>query len=129
MRHAFEYALLRVVPRIERGERLNAGVMLYCRALDYLGAAVHLDPARLAALDPAADPVAVGCVLDAIVAQCAAGTGGARYAGPAGAEDRGRRFRRLTAPRSTIVQPGPVHTGLTVDPDADLTRLLDRLVR
>ena len=55
--------------------------------------------------------------------------GGARYAGPAGAEDRGRRFRRLTAPRSTIVQPGPVHTGLTADPDADLTRLLDRLVR
>jgi Protein of unknown function (DUF3037) len=98
MRHAFEYALLRVVPRIERGERLNAGVILYCRALDHLGAAVHLDPARLAALDPAADPIAVGCVLDAIVAQCAAGTGGARYAGPAGAEDRGRRFRRRTAP-------------------------------
>ena len=129
MRHAFEYALLRVVPRIERGERLNAGVILYCRALDHLGAAVHLDPARLAALDPTADPIAVGCVLEAIVAQCAAGTGGARYAGPAGAEDRGRRFRRLTAPRSTIVQPGPVHTGLTADPDADLTRLLERLVR
>ena len=98
MRHAFEYALLRVVPRIERGERLNAGVILYCRALDHLGAAVHLDPARLAALDPAADPIAVGCVLDAIVAQCAADTGGARHAGPAGAEDRGRRFRRRTAP-------------------------------
>jgi Protein of unknown function (DUF3037) len=62
MRHAFEYALLRVVPRIERGERLNAGVLLYCRALDHLGAAMHLDPARLAALDPAADPIAIGCV-------------------------------------------------------------------
>ena len=88
MRHPFEYALLRVVPRIERGERLNAGVILYCRALDHLGAAVHLDPARLAALDPAADPIAVGCVLDAIVAQCAADTGGARHAGPAGGQRR-----------------------------------------
>jgi Protein of unknown function (DUF3037) len=129
VRHPFECAVLRVVPRIERGECLNAGVILYCRVLDHLGAAVHLDAARLAALDPGADVAAIGCVLDAIVAQGADGGGAARHAGPAGEEDRGRRFRRLTAPRSTIVQPGPVHTGLTADPDAELARLLDLLVR
>jgi DUF3037 family protein len=125
----FEYALLRVVPRIERGEAINAGVLLYCRGLDYLGAAVGLDPARLAALDPAADAVAIGCALAAVAAQCADDpAAAARAAGPAGAEDRGRRFRRLTAPRSTVVQAGPVHTGLTADPPADLTRLLATLV-
>jgi hypothetical protein len=128
-RHAFEYAVLRVVPRIERGEAINAGVLLYCRALDYLGAAARLDRARLAALDPGADAHAVACVLESVVAQCTAGpASAARLAGPAGEEDRGRRFRRLTAPRSTIVQAGPVHTGLTADPAADLARLLTALV-
>ncbi|WP_214407594.1 DUF3037 domain-containing protein [Pseudonocardia lacus] len=128
-RHAFEYAVLRVVPRVERGEAINAGVLLYCRALDYLGAAVHLDTSRLAALDPHADADAVGCALEAVAAQCSAGpASAARLAGPAGDEDRGRRFRRLTAPRSTVVQAGPVHTGLTADPAADLARLLTALV-
>lgn len=128
-RHAFEYALLRVVPRIERGEAFNAGVLLYCRALDYLGARVHLDGQRLRALDPGADSTVIARALDAVVAVC--GDGGmeaARHAGPAGEEDRGRRFRRLTAPRSTIVQAGPVHTGLTADPEAELARLLQTLV-
>jgi hypothetical protein len=128
-RYAFEYALLRVVPRIERGEALNAGVLLYCRGLDYLGARVALDPHRLRALDPVADAEIIACALDAVVALCAAArTEGARYAGPAGEEDRGRRFRRLTAPRSTIVQAGAVHTGLTADPEAELDRLLTTLV-
>jgi hypothetical protein len=129
MRHPYEYAVLRVVPRVERGEAINAGVLLYCRALDHLGAAVHLDPARLAALDPAADADAIARSLDAVAALCAeVDTEAARYAGPAGEEDRGRRFRRLTAPKSTVVQAGPVHTGLTEDPAADLTRLLTLLV-
>lgn len=128
-RHPFEYALLRVVPSIERDEAINAGVMLYCRALDHLGAAVHLDTDRLAALDPTADSAAIGRALDAVAALCAdTATEAARYAGPAGQEDRGRRFRRLTAPRSTVVQAGPVHTGLTTDPAADLLRLLRLLV-
>jgi Protein of unknown function (DUF3037) len=128
-RHAFEYALLRVVPRIERGEAINAGVLLYCRPLDYLGARVHLDSRRLCALDPDADSVVIARALDAVVAVCDdGGTEAARYAGPAGEEDRGRRFRRLTAPRSTIVQAGPVHTGITADPDAELDRLLRTLV-
>jgi hypothetical protein len=128
-RHAFEYALLRVVPRIERGEAINAGVLLYCRPLDYLGARVHLDSRRLCALDPDADSAVIARALDAVVAVCDDGdTEAARYAGPAGEEDRGRRFRRLTAPRSTIVQAGPVHTGITADPAAELDRLLQTLV-
>lgn len=130
MTHSFEYALLRVVPRIERGEAINAGVLVYCRSLDYLGAQVHLDPARLAAIDPTADPAAITRALDAMAAQCAARSApGARWSGPAGDEDRGRRFRRLTAPRSTCVQAGPVHTGLTSDPAATLTHLLQTLVQ
>lgn len=128
-RHPFEYALLRVVPRIERGEAINAGVLIYSRPLDFLGARVHLDVPRLLALDPAADDVVIGRALESVVAQCGDGrTEPARYAGPAGEEDRGRRFRRLTAPRSTIVQAGPVHTGLTADPVAELEHLLAALV-
>lgn len=127
-RHPFEYASVRVVPRIERGEAINAGVLLYCRTLDYLGVRVHLDESRLRALDPAVDLAGVARVLDALETVCAAGPEEARRAGPAGEEDRGRRFRRLTAPRSTIVQAGPVHTGLTADPEAELARLLTELV-
>ena len=120
----FEYAVLRVVPRVDRGESMNAGVLLYCQARDFLGARVHLDADRLQALDPAADPTAVEHALRTAAGVCDADPS----AGPAGEEDRGRRFRRLTAPRSTMVQPGPVHTGLTADPDAALARLLVDLV-
>jgi Protein of unknown function (DUF3037) len=127
-RHPFEYALLRVVPRIERGEALNAGVVLYSRPLDFLGARVHLDPQRLRALDPDADVDAIAAALEAVRAHCTDERTDARHAGPAGAEDRGRRFRRLTAPRSTIVQAGPVHTGLTAHPAAELDHLLATLV-
>lgn len=127
-RHPFEYAAIRVVPRVERGEAINAGVLLYCRGLDYLGARVHLDEARLHALDPHADADGIACLLRAIATSCADDPSAARHAGPAGEEDRGRRFRRLTAPRSTMVQPGPVHTGLTADPEADLDRLFTELV-
>jgi hypothetical protein len=127
-RHPFEYAAIRVVPRIERGEAINAGVLLYCRGLDYLGARVHLDEARLHALDPRADADGIACVLRALEKVCGQDPEEARRAGPAGEEDRGRRFRRLTAPRSTMVQPGPVHTGLTADPEAELARLFTELV-
>jgi hypothetical protein len=127
--HPFEYALLRVVPSIERGETINAGVILYCRAVDYLGARAFLDPRRLSALDPHADLESIRRALDALAGLCVDGRAEtARAAGPAGAEDRGRRFRRLTAPRSTILQPGPVHTGLTADPAATLERLFTSLV-
>ncbi len=123
-RHLFEYAVLRVVPRVDRGESMNAGVLLYCRPLDYLGSRLWLDVDRLRALDPGADPDPVRRSLQAAADIC----GGAPDAGPPGREDLGRRFRWLTAPRSTVVQPGPVHTGLTADPDADADRLLRRLV-
>jgi len=123
-RHVFEYAVLRVVPRVDRGELMNAGVLLYCRPLDYLGARVHLDPDRLRALDPDADPAVVDRALRAAADIC----GGDPGAGPPAREDLGRRFRWLTAPRSTVVQPGPIHTGLTGDPDADADRLLRLLV-
>jgi hypothetical protein len=124
-RDVFEYALLRVVPRVERGECINAGVLVYCRAQAYVGARTHLDEARLLALDPAADVAGVRAALRAVEDVC----GGGEAAGQAARDDPGRRFRWLIAPRSTVVQPGPVHTGLTTDPAAEADRLLDLLVR
>ncbi|MFF8935272.1 DUF3037 domain-containing protein [Streptomyces paradoxus] len=124
-RHVYEYALLRVVPRVERGECVNAGVLVYCRAEAYVGARTHLDEARLLALDPRADVVGVRAALRAVERLCAGGSA----AGQAASDDPGRRFRWLVAPRSTIVQPGPVHTGLTTDPAVETERLLDLLVR
>lgn len=123
--HVYEYALLHVVPRVERGERINAGVLVYCRPLSYVGARTHLDETRLLALDPAADVPGVRAALRAVEGVCAGGDA----AGQAAQDDPGRRFRWLIAPRSTIVQPGPVHTGLTADPGAETERLLDLLVR
>lgn len=123
-RDTFEYAVVRVVPRLERGESLNAGVLVYCRGRDYLGLRVHLDPDRLRALDPSADAAAIRRALQAAADVCAADPA----AGAAGREALGARFRWLTAPRSTVVQAGPVHTGLTEDPDAEAERLLRLLV-
>ncbi|MGW6906103.1 DUF3037 domain-containing protein [Streptomyces sp. NPDC054940] len=124
-RDVFEYALLRVVPRVERGECINAGVLVYCRAQGYVGARTHLDEARLLALDPDADVAGVRAALGAVESVC----GGGEAAGQAAGDDAGRRFRWLIAPRSTVVQPGPVHTGFTSDPAAETARLLDRLVK
>ncbi|SHI42959.1 DUF3037 domain-containing protein [Streptomyces sp. 3214.6] len=124
-RDVFEYALLRVVPRVERGECINAGVLVYCRGQDYVGARTHLDETKLLALDPEADVAGVRAALRAVEGVCAGGVS----AGQAAVDDAGRRFRWLIAPRSTIVQPGPVHTGLTADPAAETERLLDLLVR
>jgi hypothetical protein len=124
-RHVYEYALLRVVPRIERGECVNAGVLVYCRAASYVGARTHLDETRLLALDPHVDLPGVRAALRAVEGVCAGG----EAAGQAASDDPGRRFRWLIAPRSTIVQPGPVHTGLTADPRAETERLLELLVR
>jgi Protein of unknown function (DUF3037) len=120
-RRPFEYAVLRVVPRVERGESMNAGVVVYSQAHEYLGVKIHLDAARLAALDPAADAVEVQAALDAAADVCDG-------RGPSSAEAIGRRFRWVTAPRSTVVQPGPVHTGLTSDPTGETDRLLRLLV-
>jgi len=121
-RHVFEYALLRAVPSIERGEIINVGVLLYCQSRDYLAARVSVDAARLRALAPDCE---VRSVEDAAVAVGRACDG----EGPAGSTSIGQRFRWLTAPRSTVVQPGPVHAGLTADPAAELDRLHALLVR
>ncbi|MGW2373084.1 MULTISPECIES: DUF3037 domain-containing protein [Kitasatospora] len=120
----YEYAVIRAVPRVERGECVNVGVLLYCRQSAHLAARTHLDQARLLALDPVADVQGVRRALQGIEAVCLGGP----HAGPAAADSPGQRFRWLTAPRSAIIQPGPVHTGLTADPDTELRRLFDQLV-
>ncbi|TYR64298.1 DUF3037 domain-containing protein [Streptomyces parvus] len=124
-RDVFEYALLRVVPRVERGECFNAGVLVYCRAHSFVAARTYLDEAKLKALDPDADVIGVRAALRAVEGVC----GGGAEAGQAAGDDAGRRFRWLIAPRSTVVQPGAVHSGLTIDPAGEVDRLLDLLVR
>jgi hypothetical protein len=119
----YEYAVLRVIPNIERGETMNVGVVVYCQMRDFLGCRTHVDPERLQALDPGLDIDGVRNALEAVVAVC-----GDDQAGQAANQSLGGRFRWLTAPRSTVVQPGPVHPGLTEDPAAELSRLFDLLV-
>ncbi|HEY6752781.1 MAG TPA: DUF3037 domain-containing protein [Rubrobacteraceae bacterium] len=124
MSKLFEYALLRVVPRVERGEFINAGVVLHCPEKNFLGARVHLEPERLAALDPSFDQARVLAHLETARLVC---TGG-REAGPIGLLPRSQRFGWLVAPRSTVVQPSPVHTGFAVDPEEALEHLLRTMV-
>jgi hypothetical protein len=120
MTEVFEYALVRVVPRVERGEAINVGVIVYSHAYRYLCARLELDVPRLLAVDPRADVDAVRLALLAFEKACTEG--------PLSGRPLGERFRWLTAPRSTIVQPGPVHSGLTTDPEAELAHLFDTLV-
>lgn len=124
-REPFAYALLRVIPDVERGECLNAGVVLFCRRARFLEARTVLDEARLHALSPSLDAGAVSGhlrMLEHIAAGDPAG-------GPVAGQEPSERFHWLVAPVSTIVQPSPVHTGLTADPAATLERLVARLVR
>jgi hypothetical protein len=121
MTEVFEYALVRVIPRVERGEAINAGVIVYSHSHRYLAARIELDVARLLAVDPAVDVDAVRAALSAFEKACTEG--------PLAGRPLGERFRWLTAPRSTIVQPGPVHSGLTSDPAAELSHLFNTLVR
>ena len=120
----FQYAIVRVVPRVERGECVNAGVVLFCRPRKYLAARVALDEARLLALAPDADVDAVRGHLDAFRRIAA----GEPDAGPIAALPPSERFHWLVAPASTIIQCSPVHTGLSDDPDAELEHLVERLV-
>jgi Protein of unknown function (DUF3037) len=120
MSEVFEYALIRVVPRIERGEAINVGVILYSRAHGYLRARIHLDERRLRVLDPGADMPAVRAALGVFDSAC--------REGPLAEQPLGTRFRWLTAPRSTMIQPSPVHTGLTDDPEYELEHLFTTLV-
>jgi hypothetical protein len=121
----YDYAIVRIVPRVERDERINVGVILSCVDVDFLEARIEIDVARLLALDPALDLEAIRAALATIPTICAGGPG----AGPIGALPSRGRFRWLVSPRSTVVQTSPVHTGRTSDPTAALERLLDTMVR
>ena len=120
----YDYAILRVVPRVEREEFLNAGVILFCLERDFLAARVALDRARLAALHEAADLGLIEEHLAAIPRICAGGPD----AGPIGRLTQRERFPWLVAPRSTMVQVSPVHTGLTDDPARALDEVFRRMV-
>ncbi|MBV9926238.1 MAG: DUF3037 domain-containing protein [Acidobacteria bacterium] len=120
----FDYAVVRVVPRVERGEFVNAGVIVSCPSQNYLRARVELDAARLAALDPTFDRETVERHLAAIPLICEGGAGG----GPIGLLPQRARFHWLVAPRSTIIQTSPVHTGFCEDGDRVLEHLFERMV-
>jgi hypothetical protein len=124
-REDFQYAVIRVVPRVERGELLNVGVVLFSRRHGFLAARTELDEAALAALSADCDPDAVRPHLDAIERIAA----GEETGGPIAALEPSERFHWLTAPASTMVQASAVHTGLTADPAAELEHLFARLVR
>lgn len=117
--YSVEYAYLRAVPRVELGESVNVGVLVYCQARDYLACATWLDAARVRVLDPAADVEGLAAALSAVVEVCRGGPG----AGQAGEISLGQRFRWLTAPRSAVLQAGPVHLGLCCEPEETLRRL------
>jgi hypothetical protein len=123
-RKAFQYTVLRVVPDVERGERINVGVILYSPELKFLGARVHLDAARLAALAPDVDAGEIERHLDALVNVAAGEADG----GPLAALPQSERFGALSAPASTTVQPSEVHTGVCEDGQRALDELFDRLI-
>lgn len=122
---SFDYAIIRVVPRVERGEFINAGVILYCLTHRFLGAKVELDERRLQALASEVDVEGVRAHLEAIPRICAGGRG----AGPIGQLPQKERWHWLIAPRSTVIQTSPFHSGLCEDPAKALEHLMDRMVR
>ena len=121
--YPYSYATLRAVPRVERGEFVNIGVIIYCQDLDFLRARAEVIQERILALDPQANIELITQAADSVVNACTEPVGSNR-------ENSGlvTRFGMLTAPRSTVVQPSPVHTGLTADPEATLDQLLRLLV-
>ena len=122
---SFDYAVVRVVPRVEREEFVNAGVILFCSERDFLGARVELDRERLRALHPQVDLALVEEHLAAVPRVAAGGEG----SGPIGRLTTRERFHWLVAPRSTVIQVSPVHSGLCEDPGRALEHLMDRMVR
>lgn len=120
----FDYAVVRVVPRVERGEFINAGVIVYCRVRDFLASRVALDRRRLHALSPAADADEIERHLQSIIALCEGRPG----AGPIAALPQAERFHWLVAPRSTVLQVSPVHSGLCAEPQTTLDHLFAQMV-
>ena len=121
---SFDYAFLRVVPRVERQEFINAGVVVYCPEKRYLAARIRLDAARLKALWPEVDLALVEKHLEAVGRICE----GDAAAGPIAKLSQRERFHWLTSPRSTIIQPSPVHTGVCDGTDELLDRLEKRFL-
>jgi hypothetical protein len=121
----YDYAIIRVVPRVERGEFVNAGIILSCDVERILLARIELDEHRLLALDPRADLVSIRDALAVIPALCAGGPD----SGPIGAMSERERFHWLVSPKSTIVQTSPVHTGQCADPEGALEHLMITMVR
>ena len=124
-RASFDYAVVRVVPRVEREEFLNVGVIVFCRARRFLDARVELDARRLAALAPWLDAAEVAAHLEQIPRVCAGGD----RAGPIGRLPQRARFDWLVAPRSTMIQTSAVHSGLCADPELALEHLMNAMVR
>ena len=122
---SFDYAIIQVVPRVERGEFLNVGVIVHCPTLDYLAASVFLDVTKLTAWWPDVDAVELREHLE-VFPRIAAGEANA---GPIALLPRGERFHWLVAPRSTVVQVSAVHSGLCADPASALAHLVDTMVR
>ncbi len=123
--YTYDYAIVRIVPRVERGEQINVGIILSCPDVNFLEARIELDEARLLALDPKVDLDLMRANLATIPAVC---RGGAE-AGPIGELPQRGRFRWLVSPRSTMIQTSPVHTGRTSDPAASLEHLVEKVVR
>ncbi len=121
---SFDYAIVRVVPHVEREEFINVGVILFCRTLRFLGVRIELDAERLAALSSDVDVATLKDCLDLISRICAGGP----QAGPLGHLSRAERFHWLVSPRSTTVQVSPVHSGLCTDPQAALDDLFEKMV-
>ncbi|MBC7990757.1 MAG: DUF3037 domain-containing protein, partial [Luteimonas sp.] len=119
---AYDYAVIRVVPRVEREEFVNVGLLLSCEASGYLEARIELDEARIAALDPTLDLESLRRHLDTIPAICRGGPG----TGPIGLLPQRARFHWLTAKRSSIIQTSPVHMGKCADMAATMEHLLER---
>ena len=122
--NSYDYAIVRVVPCVERGEYINAGVILFCRTRRFLDALVYLDIPRLTTLYPAVDLDMVQRHLDIIPLVCA----GSAEAGAIGQLSQSERFHWLVSPRSTIIQTSPAHSGLCTDPAATLEHLLKTMV-
>jgi hypothetical protein len=123
--HTYDYAIVRVVPRVERGEFVNVGAIVSCKRANFLKARIELDEARVLALAPGLDLVPVRATLGAIPDICAGGDA----AGALGRLSARERFDWLVAPRSTIIQTSPVHTGRCDDLDRALDKLIERMVR
>lgn len=122
---SYDYAIVRVVPRVERGEFINIGVIVSCPQHDFLQARIELDAARLLAFDPHLDIDAIRRHTNSLIAICAGGAD----AGPIGKLSQRERFHWLTAPRSTVIQTSPAHAGQCAAPDKVLEHLMEKMVR